>query len=300
MPVTKSLLLGAAAVATSVSLFAPAIASAGPSFATVNVMSVSYGGVPQKFLSVDVEPSKDDDKSRAITVRYEGGAFVFTDPAGMLPQPGISPGFPGGNSCVQAGPHAVRCPVDLEDPAITGTSFDVVTLGGDDRIDLRAMPDLPGEMLSQSAESLFNGPARPSFETGSGDDVVLTGAYDADGYLGNGADRFVGGPGRDGAGMVSELGGTVGGGRGNDRLIGGPGNDWLVGDLGNDFLKGDAGSDILVGGPGNDRLHSRDGQVDWVSCGNGTRNRQPIRRDRIDKRLRNGGKPAHYGCISKD
>jgi Ca2+-binding RTX toxin-like protein len=188
----------------------------------------------------------------------------------------------------------------LGDPAITGTRFDVITFGGDDRIDLRAVPDLPGGSLTQSTETLYRGPARPHFLAGAGDDLVLTGAFDADGDLGNGADRLRGGPGRDGAAYVAEPGGGITGGRGNDRLIGGPGDDWLAGDLGDDFLKGDAGKDILVGGLGNDRLHSRDGQVDLVSCGPGKHSRQPIRRDRIDKRLRHGGKPAHYGCVSKD
>jgi hypothetical protein len=300
MSLTKSLLLGAAAATASALLLAPASASAGPNFASVSVVQAEPGGHPLKDLIVDVEPSMGDNTARVISVRYEEGAFVFTDPAGMLPQPGVAPGFPGGNSCVQAGPRAVRCPVDLTDPAIHGTSFDVRTFGGDDRIDLRGMPDLPGGMLSGSPEVDLNGPARPSFQARGGDDVVLTGAYDASGDLGPGNDRLIGGPGADGLANLGGPGGGLSGGRGNDRMVGGPGNDWLLGDLGNDFLKGDAGRDILVGGLGNDRLHSRDGQVDFMSCGPGRRSRQPIRRDRIDKRLRHEGKLTHYGCISKD
>ena len=95
---------------------------------------------------------------------------------------------------------------------------------------------------------------------------MLSGAYGSDGDLGPGADLFRGGSGSDGTAFVGEFG-HLSGGRGSDRLIGGPGNDKLSGDLGNDFLKGDAGHDILVGGLGNDRLHSRDGEVDWVACG---------------------------------
>jgi Ca2+-binding RTX toxin-like protein len=189
----------------------------------------------------------------------------------------------------------VRCPVDLTNPAIAGTEFEVATFAGDDRIDLRAMPDLPGSELTSSTEALYNGPGRPDFSTGGGDDTVLTGAYDTDGDLGNGDDRLIGGPGADGAAYFS-YGGGLHGGRGRDRLIGGPGNDWLDGDLGDDFLKGDAGRDILVGSLGNDRLHSRDGEVDLVSCGPGVRSRQPIRQDRIDKHLRHEGRPAHFGC----
>jgi hypothetical protein len=294
MPVTKSFLLGAAAVATSMSLFAPASASAGASLASVRVVT-PYSGRADKNLMVQVEPSPGDNTSRSISVRYQDGAFVFAGTTGMLPQPGPLDA-PDGNTCVQAGPQTVRCPVNLTDPAIVGTEFKVATGGGDDRIDLRVMPDLPGGALTQSTEALYRGPARPDFSAGGGDDVVLTGAYDADGDLGNGADRLVGGPGRDGAAFFTQPGGGISGGRGPDRLIGGPGDDWLNGQLGDDFLKGDAGRDILVGGLGNDSLHSRDGEVDLVSCGLGERSRQPIRQDRIDKRLRHEGKPAHFGC----
>lgn len=287
MPVKKSLLIGAAA---SAALIAPAPASATSSIATMREMPVASSG-PQKDVYVLARPSNGDNTPRALTVLYEEGSFVFRDSGGIVPQ---------GALCFADGLHAVRCPLDLTDPGIVGMEFDVETGGGDDRLDLRGMPDLPGGALTQSTETGFRGPARPFFSTGSGDDVVLTGAYDADGDLGDGADRLFGGSGRDGAAFVSQPGGGIHGGRGPDRMIGGPGDDWLAGDLGDDFLKGDAGHDILIGGLGNDRLHSRDGQVDLVACGPGKRSRQPIRRDRIDKRLRHAAKPAHYGCISKD
>jgi hypothetical protein len=295
MSVSRNFILGAFAIATSVALSIPASASAGPSLATAYAIPADPSGA-QKYVIVRVEPVGNE--ASRISVRYEGGSFIFVDTAGMAPHPGLSE-VPEANRCVAAGPNAVRCPVDLGDPAIVGMTFDITTAGGDDRIDLRAMPDLPGDALTQSTEALFRGPARPHFYTGDDDDLVLTGAFDADGDLGNGADRLIGGPGRDGAAFVSQPGGGISGGRGPDRLIGGPGDDWLVGDLGDDFLKGDAGRDILIGGLGNDRLHSRDGEVDLVSCGPGKRSRQAIRRDRIDKRLRHGGKPVRYGCVSK-
>lgn len=289
MPVRKSFLLGAAVGVTSVVLSAPAGASATSSIATLREAPANTDPA-QKYVYVLARPSLGDTTSRALTVRYEGGSFVFIDSGGIVPR---------GTGCVADGLRAVRCPIDLNDPAIAGMSFDVETGGGDDRIDLRGMPDLPGGELTQSTEVLFDGPARPHFLAGGGDDVVLSGAYGSDGDLGPGADLFRGGSGSDGTAFVGEFG-HLSGGRGSDRLIGGPGNDKLSGDLGNDFLKGDAGHDILVGGLGNDRLHSRDGEVDWVACGPGKRSRQPIRPDRIDKRLRHGGKLAHYGCISKD
>jgi hypothetical protein len=293
MSVTRNLSLGAVAIATAVALSTPATASAGPSVANAYVIPTDSSGA-QKHAIVRVQPVGNE--ASRISVRYEGGSFIFVDSAGILPQSGPS----GENTCVAAGPQTVRCPIDLSDPAIVGMSFDVTTGGGDDRIDLRAMPDLPGGSLTGSTEALFRGPARPHFLTGGGNDLVLTGAFDADGDLGNGADRLQGGPGRDGAAYVTQPGGGITGGRGRDRLIGGPGDDWLVGQLGDDFLKGDAGRDILVGGLGNDRLHSRDGEVDLVSCGFGKRRLQAIRRDRIDKRLRHGGRPARFGCVAKD
>ncbi len=286
----KSLLTCAAAAAASAALIAPATACATSSIATMREMPVDSSGA-QKYVYVLARPSLGDNTPRALTVSYEGGSLVFRDSAGIVPQ---------GALCFADGLHAVRCPLNLGDPGIVGMEFDVETGGGNDRLDLRGMPDLPGGALTQSTEAGFRGPARPFFSTGGGDDVVLTGAFDADGDLGNGADRLIGGSGGDGLAFVSQPGGGIHGGRGPDRLTGGPGDDWLVGDLGHDFLKGDSGRDILIGGLGNDRLHSRDGQVDLVSCGPGKRSRQPIRRDRIDKRLRHAGKPAHYGCISKD
>jgi Ca2+-binding RTX toxin-like protein len=294
MSVTKTFLIGAAIVATSVSLIATVAASAAPLSATAYLIPTAPGGA-DKFLFVQV--ANGDNRDQTLGVRYQEGAFLFANPAGVVPG-SVAP--PGESTCAAEGPHTVICPIDLGDPAIVGTSFHVITAGGDDLIDLSDMPDLPGGSLTQSTETLFRGPARPFFSTGGGDDTVHTGAFDADGDLGNGADRLFGGPGKDGSAFVSQPGGGIHGGRGPDRLIGGPGDDWLAGDLGDDFLKGDAGRDILVGGLGNDRLHSRDGQVDVVACGPGKRSRQPIRRDRIDKRLRHGGKPAHYGCISKD
>jgi hypothetical protein len=293
MPVTKSFLLGAATVATSVTLLVPAGASAAPSTALARLLPEDSSG-KYKDLTVRLEASSFDKTPQAVSVRYEDGAFVFTDTAGVVPLSGMSGE---GNTCAAAGPSAVSCAIDLSDPAIAVVEFRVATGAGDDRIDLRDMPDLPGLELTGSTEGRTRGPARPDFSAGAGNDVVLTGAFDADGDLGNGADLLRGGSGKDGQPFVTQPGGGIHGGRGPDRMIGGPGDDWLAGDLGDDFLKGDAGGDILIGGLGNDRLHSRDGQVDLVSCGPGKRSRQPIRRDRIDKRLRHAGKPAHYGCM---
>lgn len=61
---------------------------------------------------------------------------------------------------------------------------------------------------------------------------------------------------------------SLGGGKGNDRLIGGDGNDVLGGGGGNDRLDGDAGNDILAGGDGKDLLNGGAG-LDFLIGGSG-------------------------------
>lgn len=281
--------LGAFAATTALLALSPATAAAAPSYASVYVNYDSYPGHPEiddTEIRVDVGPANRDETSRALSVRYEDGAFIFVDSGGIVPQP-LTGHIAEGNVCASMDSYSVRCPVELGDPSITGMSFRVGTGDGDDRLDLRAMPDLPGVRLLQSAETPSDGPARPSFFTDGGSDVVLTGAFDADGDLGDGADRLRGGPGADGAPYPEGAGGQdVEGGPGRDRLVGGAGDDWLDGGPGGDFLKGDAGTDFLVGGWGGDRIHSRDGEPDLYSCGPGLKRKQPIRRDRIDTHIR--------------
>src|SRR5437764_307084 len=90
---------------------------------------------------------------------------------------------------------------------------------------------------------------------------------------GPGNDRMAGGPGDD----------TQNGGAGNDRIFANAGQDTTFGGDGNDDLWAMARSDVhpgpngevdtagdsLDGGPGNDRFHTRDGEVDRITCGDG-------------------------------
>jgi Ca2+-binding RTX toxin-like protein len=70
------------------------------------------------------------------------------------------------------------------------------------------------------------------------------------------------------------LGGTIGGGNGNDIIRAGPGSD---------RIQGDAGKDVLQGGDGNDWIWARDGTHDHV---NGGRGYDHYRADQsIDKKL---------------
>lgn len=297
--------LGAFAATTALLVLSPATAAAAPSYASLYVNQNAYPGYPEiddTEISVSVGQARRDETSRALSVRYEDGAFFFVDSAGIVPRP-LTGQIAEGSTCVSAGPFAVRCPVDLGDPEIVGIEFNIATGDGDDRLDLRAMPDLPGLQLTQSTEGNSDGPARPYFETGGGSDLVLTGAFDADGNLGEGADRLRGGPGADGAPYpeaTSLGGGPVEGGPGRDRLVGGAGNDWLVGGDGGDFLKGDAGSDILVGEWGGDRIHSRDGEIDVYSCGPGLKRKQAIRRDRVDAPIAKDRPRFRGNCLTKE
>jgi Ca2+-binding RTX toxin-like protein len=125
----------------------------------------------------------------------------------------------------------------------------------------------------------------------AGNDRIFGRAGD-DGLRGGpGNDRVFGGDGND----------TVNGDAGNDRIAGGTGDDTINGDAGNDLIFANLGRDTEFGGDGNDHLwalargdvrpgpngevdsegdsldggngndtfHTRDGEVDLITCGDG-------------------------------
>jgi hypothetical protein len=76
----------------------------------------------------------------------------------------------------------------------------------------------------------------------------------------------------------ANLGATVDGGEGNDRidggagadlLLGGAGNDRMVGNRGNDSISGGAGRDKLFGRAGDDAIDAHDNEGDRLSGGTG-------------------------------
>ncbi|HWH93845.1 MAG TPA: calcium-binding protein [Baekduia sp.] len=142
---------------------------------------------------------------------------------------------------------------------------------------------------------------------GPGDDTV-TGDANGTGDLtsfdrifgGSGNDKLNGGDSRDriygGAGNDTSAGENgddlMAGGTGDDTQSGGPGNDRIFANLGVDTTDGGDGDDdlwalargdvqppagggvdqtgdTLIGGNGNDRFHTRDGEVDRITCGDG-------------------------------
>jgi Ca2+-binding RTX toxin-like protein len=80
-----------------------------------------------------------------------------------------------------------------------------------------------------------------------------------------GDDTLMGGPGND----------RIFANRGQDTIYGGPGNDDLWALARGDVHPGSDGAvdqhgDTLDGGPGDDRFHTRDGEVDRITCGEGS------------------------------
>jgi Ca2+-binding RTX toxin-like protein len=89
--------------------------------------------------------------------------------------------------------------------------------------------------------------------TGSGNDIVIGGAYRDSIRTGAGNDSVTA---AEGADNVSAGGGndTINGGRGRDAIYGDIGNDSINGDSGDDFLQGGDGNDVIIGVNGKDRI----------------------------------------------
>jgi Ca2+-binding RTX toxin-like protein len=168
--------------------------------------------------------------------------------------------------------------------------------GGNDRIFGRGGPD-----------QLKGGPGNDRVFGGRGDDAISGDANDAgdrtsfdflSGNSGNdtinggdSADRIFGGSGND-TDNGENGNDKMSGGTGNDTQSGGSGNDLIFANLGEDTTSGGEGNDrlwalargdvhpgpngetdttadSLDGGPGNDSFHTRDGEADRVTCGDG-------------------------------
>lgn len=104
---------------------------------------------------------------------------------------------------------------------------------------------------SSKSDFIFSGKSNNKIETGSGNDIVISG-YDQISKnarmtqivdLGSGNDIFIGGNESD----------IVDGGGGNDTLQSGSGHDHLTGGQGNDILEGGAGNDWYYFNPGDGR-----------------------------------------------
>ena len=158
-----------------------------------------------------------------------------------------------------------------------GAGFDLlIGLGGDDTLN--------GQ---NGYDRIWSGPGNDTAAGGNGHDRIYGGDGD-DALAGEaGHDRVAGGAGND----------TLDLGDGNDRSSGGAGNDTTTGGAGNDRIYANAGADVssggdgdddlwamarvdattdgnttvdrLDGGNGDDRFHTRDGEADLITCGEG-------------------------------
>ena len=171
-------------------------------------------------------------------------------------------------------------------------SFLVTGAGGNDVIDVAAVP---------AAASVNGGDGNDSIATGDGNDHINCGDGDDTVHAGGGPDLIFGGDGGDsiwGDGGDDHVFGEFGsdsifGGDGNDRLYGGhttlleqgeytdtwdgddsisgnTGNDRCNGQFGNDRVAGNGGRDRLFGGGSQDRLYGGTGG-DWLYSGGGGR-----------------------------
>lgn len=264
-----SVLATVAAIAGLTTTLAPA-AVAAPS--TASAWQGSLYGDKRTAYELEVTTQAGEQAPHGVVLSYEPGAIVVSDSAGIIAVPSTSSGP--ADDCLETDATSVRCPVDL--PAKRNTTVIDVELGsGDDLVDFRGLPKLPGHGPLESTE-FGPGPASPQATTGLGDDMLLTGPAGTSSALGHGADILRGGAGSD----------RVNGGPGGDRLFGGGGRDFLWAGFGNDFLVGGSGRDLMSGDQGNDRLKSRDGRVDLISCGPGTRGKQSAIRDSGDHAFR--------------
>ena len=74
--------------------------------------------------------------------------------------------------------------------------------------------------------------------------------------------------------------GRVDAGFGADYVTGNDGNDTVDGLNGQDSIRGGPGTDTLDGGPGDDTIHTRDGEADNVTCGEGAHDKALL--DNVD------------------
>jgi hypothetical protein len=133
--------------------------------------------------------------------------------------------------------------------------------------------DVPNAGDLVSRDRIFGGQGDDQLQGGDGPDLIIGGDGN-DTSIGNaGRDRMFGGGGND----------TQDGRFGNDRIFANAGQDISYGGEGNDDLwalmradvtpgpngEVDTNGDTLDGGPGNDRFHTRDGEVDHITCGDG-------------------------------
>jgi hypothetical protein len=213
--------------------------------------------------------------------------------------------------CQAGGCTAELRPTDAAD-VLQGTSLDDLICGllGDDVIDGGAGDDTlygdlcndkvkPADPVTDGNDRLLGGDGNDKLYGAGGKDALFGQAGADQLFGGRENDSLDGGSGRDrldgGDGNDKLTGGNdndkLAGAAGNDRLTGGSGNDTLSGGTGKDTLDGGSGNDRLTGGSlvnrykggsGNDVVNARNGRVETIDCGSGSKDSATVdRRDKV-------------------
>ena len=104
-------------------------------------------------------------------------------------------------------------------------------------------------------DTIYSGPTNDPNATGTGSDIILSGAGNDTVFGQDGNDILYGGS-TNSPGEVETGDDSLNGGVGGDQLHGGDGDDMLDGGDGDDLLFGHSGANALNGGAGNDTLTS--------------------------------------------
>jgi Ca2+-binding RTX toxin-like protein len=157
-----------------------------------------------------------------------------------------------------------ECSRISEVDALTGDGNDRVNLSGVGADTGFGQRDLPGGFghgtgaaadLGDGQDRYIGGPSAFNLVlAGSGDDSMVGGRARDSLQGGSGNDRASAGAGRD----------VLLGNAGNDKLNGGADDDLLTGNAGDDLLTGGAGADLLGGGAGMDRLFGGPGPDELI------------------------------------
>jgi Ca2+-binding RTX toxin-like protein len=207
-------------------------------------------------------------EKNSLTVRQEFGGFRFSDTLATISASG---------GCFNLSQHDAFCPASADPKVDLGDRNDRFGLHGS------VAPDVHGGSGNDRMELKSDGYG--ALDGGRGDDTLIM-SGNAPPNLGG---TLVGGWGNDklivrgssGALMVGGRGkdrltvrtftpfSKLDGGPGNDRETGGPGPDRILGGGGDDRMRGRGARDRYIGGPGDDVVGARDGVDERISCGPG-------------------------------
>lgn len=254
--------------------------------ATAHASSVAVTAGPQILFTAD------PGEQNLVAVSSDtAGEYVVEDSGSTItPGAGCAAEAPGRVRCTVAGLNEIRLELgDGNDSATDSVPNKLFTALGQDGDDSLSGPDVVGNILDGGSgdDLLVPGAfANDRAIGGAGQDVVsyaartepLTidndGGYGSGGFgeydlVGTDVEELVGGSGADVV-RGNDAADVLRGGAGADKLLGGDGPDKLYGDGDADTLDGQSGADLFDAGAGDDAVASRDsGVAETVACGDG-------------------------------